>query len=497
MKTAALPSMLVAVLMFASLVQADDVKSPARRPNIVIVLCDDLGYGDLACYGHPVIQTPNLDRFAAEGVRLTNCYSAGANCSPSRTGLMTGRTPYRVGVQQQIPFLSPMHVRAQEITIAKLLRNAGYATCHAGKWHLNGMFNLPGQPTPADLGFDHSLGTQNNALPSHQNPYNFVRNGIPVGPLEGYASQLVVDEVTRWLTAERDSAKPFFLYVAFHEPHEPIRTAVQFAEPYDYPDDPSRRAYYGNVTQMDHAFGRLMKLLDDLGESRDTLVWFTSDNGPERTRWHNAGSPGPLRASKGHMYEGGIRVPGIVRWPKQIEAGRVSDVPVCGTDVLPTICEITGIAPPADRKLDGESVAALLRGGEFRRARPLYWQFNYALSEPKLAMRDGDWKILARLTETPTGKRTTIDDTTNRILKTARPAGFELYNLKTDVGEQHDLTTAEPAKLAELQAKLLERFLDVQAETPTWPHFEDPGYEAPRIARPAYTAKPLPAPSSK
>src|SRR6185436_10785490 len=124
--------------------------------------------------------------------------------------------------------LSPMHLRAQEVTIATLLRSAGYATCHSGKWHLNGMFNLPGQPTPAEHGFDHSFGTQNNALPSHENPYNFVRNGIPVGPLEGYSSQLVTEEAIRWLREGRDAAKPFFLYVCFHEPHEPIRTAPQF-----------------------------------------------------------------------------------------------------------------------------------------------------------------------------------------------------------------------------------------------------------------------------
>lgn len=461
---------------------------PPRRPNIVLVLADDLGYGDLACYGHPVVQTPNLDRFAKDGLRLTACYSAGANCSPSRTGLMTGRTPHRVGVHNQISFLSPMHLRAQETTIAMLLRRAGYTTLHSGKWHLNGMFNLPGQPTPAEHGFDHSFGTQNNALPNHENPYNFVRDGIPVGPLEGYSSQLVVDEAIRRLR-ERDAAKPFFLYVCFHEPHEPIRTAPQFAKLYDYPDDPSRTAYHGNITQMDRAFGRLMQSLDDLGLRDDTLVWFTSDNGPARTKWHNAGSAGPLREFKGHVYEGGIRVPGLVRWPKQIEAGRESDAPICGTDFLPTVCAITGVAPPDDRTLDGESVLPLLTGGEFHRAKPLYWQFNYAQSEPKLALRDGDWKIVARLTELPK-TRNTLDDSSNHALKHAEPTGFELYNLRADLGEKNDLAAAEPAKLQELRAALEKRFHEVQAETPTWPNFVDPGYEAQRIVWPEYVAPP-------
>ncbi|HEX5105973.1 MAG TPA: sulfatase-like hydrolase/transferase, partial [Pirellulaceae bacterium] len=198
-------------------------------PNIVVVLADDLGYGDLACFGHPVVKSPNLDRLAREGLRLTSCYSSAANCSPARCGLMTGRTPYRVGIHNWIPMLSPMHLKAEEVTIATLLKNAGYSTCHSGKWHLNGMFNLPGQPQPGDHGFEHWFSTQNNCLPNHKNPYNFVRSdsvggprgGIPVGPLEGYAAQLVAEEAIAWLREGRDKTKPFFLYLCFHEPHEP------------------------------------------------------------------------------------------------------------------------------------------------------------------------------------------------------------------------------------------------------------------------------------
>jgi len=448
-----------------------------------------LGYGDLACYGHPVVRTPHLDQLAKDGLRLTACYSAGANCSPSRTGLMTGRTPYRVGVLNQIAMLSPMHMRAEEITLAELLQGAGYATCHVGKWHLNGMFNLPGQPQPGDQGFDHWFSTQNNCLPNHHDPYNSVLNGIPVGPLEGYAGQLVVDEGIRWLREQRDPAKPFFLYCCFHEPHEPIRSDSRFEAMYDFPDDPSRAAYYGNISQMDDAVGRLLQTIDELQLRDDTLVWFTSDNGPARTKWHNAGSTGPLRSFKGSLYEGGIRVPGLVRWPGHVAAGRESDVPVCGTDVLPTVCAITGLAPPADRTLDGESVSSLLQGTEFRRTKPIYWQFNYAQSEPKLALRHGDWKIVARLTEVP-ASRTSITEQSNRALKTAEPTGFELYNLRDDVGEYRDLATSEPAKLAELKALLTARYHDVRADMPVWPVWDDPGYERDRIAWPDYVAPP-------
>ena len=150
-----------------------------QRPNIIVVLADDLGYGDHRLLRRTRRPDPNLDRFAEQGMRLTNCYAAASTCSPSRTGLMTGRTPYRVGISRWIPFFSPMHVSENEITIATLLRNTGYATCHVGKWHLNGMFNLPGQPQPDDHGFQHWFSVQNNALPNHRNPYNFVRNDIP------------------------------------------------------------------------------------------------------------------------------------------------------------------------------------------------------------------------------------------------------------------------------------------------------------------------------
>ena len=156
-----------------------------QPPNILIVLADDLGYGDLGCYGNQIVKTPNLDQFAREGMRFTDCYAAAANCSPSRTGLMTGRTPTRVGVHNWIPMLSPMHVPKDEITIATLLRNGGYDTAHTGKWHLNGWFNLPGQPQPNDHGFNHWFSVQNNGLPNHKNPWNFVRNGTPLGTIKG------------------------------------------------------------------------------------------------------------------------------------------------------------------------------------------------------------------------------------------------------------------------------------------------------------------------
>jgi arylsulfatase A len=173
-----------------------------RRPNILVILCDDLGYGDLGCFGHPTIRTPHLDRLAAQGMRLTSCYAAAPVCSPSRAGLLTGRAPVRLGVYDWIAEGSPMHLGKGELTVATLLKRAGYATCHVGKWHCNGRFNSPEQPQPGDHGFEHRFSTQNNAAPSHENPTNFVRDGRRVGPLRGYSCQLVADEAIGWLRSD-------------------------------------------------------------------------------------------------------------------------------------------------------------------------------------------------------------------------------------------------------------------------------------------------------
>ncbi|MCX7825808.1 MAG: sulfatase-like hydrolase/transferase [Verrucomicrobiae bacterium] len=459
----------------------------AARPNIVLVLCDDLGYGDLHCFGDKTLQTPHLDKFAAEGLRLTSCYAAHANCSPSRTALMTGRTPTRAGVRNWIAQDSPVHMPRSEVTIATLLRRAGYATCHSGKWHMNGQFNQPTQPQPGEHGFEHWFSTQNNALPSHRNPDNFVRNGQEVGKLEGYSAHLVVDEAIRWLGA-RDQAKPFFLYVCFHEPHEPIATDPKYTKLYPC-DDPSYSAHHGNITQMDDAFGRLMRALDERGLRENTFVFFTSDNGPAVTAMHPHGSAGPLRDKKGSLYEGGIRVPGIVRWPGKTKPGSVSDEPVSGVDFLPTACALAGIEPPRDRTLDGASFLPVLEGKPVVRSTPLYWHFNRASSDAKVAMRVGDWKILATLDKPPVGRANDITEEDECRFKEAELATFALYNLRDDIGEKMDLATAEPSRLEEMKALLRAKYREVRAESPTWPAWQFTGAEGKRIQWPDYAKK--------
>ena len=324
-------------------------------------------------------------------------------------------------------------------------------------------------------------------MPNHHNPDNFVRNGEPVGKIEGYSADIVVDEAVDWLTNVRPKDKPFFLYVCFHEPHEPIATAERYAKMYPSPD-PSLSAHHGNVTQMDAAFGRLIRTVDDLGLAQNTIVFFTSDNGPARTRIHPHGSTGGLREKKGSLYEGGIRVPGIVRWPGHVPPGSVSDEPICGVDLLPTLCEIAGIPVPSDRAVDGTSILPLIEGRPIQRKTPLYWQFNFARSKPKVAMRIGDWKIVADLTTKPLKPMADIRPEHRKALKEAELTGFELYNLRDDAGETTDLAAREPQRLQEMAAQLRELHSEVRNESPVWPEWKSPHYESKRIKWPEYRA---------
>jgi arylsulfatase A len=417
-------------------------------PNIVIFLADDLGYGDLGCYGHPIIQTPNLDAFAKQGTRFTQCYAACAVCSPSRSAILTGRTPYRNGVFTWIPEGREIHLRTSEIALPKLLKERGYATCHVGKWHLNGHFNKPTQPQPNDHGYDWWMATQNNAAPSHETPTNFVRNGQPVGKLEGYSAPLIVEEATAWLKQHRDKSTPFLLSVWTHEPHYPIKSAPEFKAKYPDLTDDVQREHHANVTQLDHAFGQLMQTLDELKLTDNTVVFFTSDNGPEGDgiKTPGRGSTGGLRGRKRSVYEGGIRVPGLVRWPGKTRPGTTSDVPVIGSDLFVTAVGIAGAKLPTDRVLDGGNLLAAIEGRPAERDRPLYWRCVIAPEPWKTAMRIGDWKILAD----------------ERLTK------FELYDLKSDPQETTELSAADPAKLAEMKSALVKLNTEIEAEGPDW-----------------------------
>jgi arylsulfatase A len=421
----------------------------SAQPNMILFLADDLGYGDLGSFGHPIIKSPNLDAFAKQGVRLTQCYSGSAVCSPSRSAVLTGRTPHRNGVYTWIAEGAEVHLRTSENILPELLKGAGYTTCHSGKWHLNGLFNNPAQPQPNDHGYDWWMATQNNAGPSHENPNNFARNGQPVGQMQGYSAPLVVSEAITWLKEKRDASKPFFLAVWTHEPHYPIKSDPKFKALYPDLTDDIQREHHANVTQMDHAFGMLMKSLDEQKLTDSTFVFFTSDNGPEGDgiKSPGRGSSGGLRGRKRDMHEGGIRVPGMARWPGKIEAGSTCEVPVIGSDIFPTMLGIAGVKVSGERTLDGVNVLPALEGKvtKVERPQPLFWRLHMA-PNMKIAMRVDDWKILANeaLTE------------------------FELYNLKTDENETTDLKEKQPERFTALKAQLIQHNASIDAEGPDW-----------------------------
>ncbi|MFK8113672.1 MAG: sulfatase-like hydrolase/transferase [Rubripirellula sp.] len=427
----------------------------ADKPNFIVFLADDLGWGDLGCYGHPKIQTPNLDKFASEGVRFTQAYAACGVCSPSRSSVLTGRTPYRNGVWRWLPVGNEAHLRESEITIPETLRPLGYQTMHSGKWHLNGYFNSKQQPQPDDHGYDWWFATQNNATPTHKDPINFVRNRKEVGPLKGFSAPLVAQEASSWLTTERDPDQPFFITVWTHEPHLPIESDPKFQELYQEIENPGVRQHHGNVTQLDHAFGDLMQTVDELGLRDNTFVIFTSDNGPEGSGKGNLknpnsqqnrtwGSTGGLRGRKRDSHEGGIRVPGIIRWPGEIQAGTQSDVPIIGSDIFTTVLEIAGATVPTDRTIDGVNLLPACHQKELVRPVPLFWRTHIAPPASHAAMRIGDWKIVAD----------------QELQK------FQLYLIAKDMKEEHDLALEMPKKLAEMKAKFLEVWEGVENEGP-------------------------------
>ncbi len=410
------------------------------KPNIVVFLADDMGWGDSATYGHPLIKTPNLDKLASQGVKFTQCYSACAVCSPSRSAILTGRTPYRNGVYRHLSGNHEAHLRLSEITYPKLLKTIGYETCHVGKWHLNSLpqFNTSEYPQPGDHGYDYWMATHNNAEPSHKNPNNFVRNGKPVGELTGFSAPLVAAEATRWLSEVRDKTKPFALSLWCHEPHSPIATDPQFSGLYNGHENSK---YMGNITQLDHALGQVIVTLDEQGLTDNTLLIFTSDNGPVT---NFGGTTGGLRGGKRSDHEGGIRVPGIARWPGHIKPGTVSDVPVIGTDIFATVLDITGIPLPKDRTIDGVSMLPAFDGQPVERKVPLFWRTHVSPPGDRVALRVGDWKLVG-------------DETLTK---------FQLFEIQKDWKEEQDLATQMPEKTETMKKELFAVWRVIEAEGP-------------------------------
>lgn len=441
------------------------VATSADRPNVVMLLADDLGFRDVGCYGGPV-QTPNIDSLAARGTRFTNFYSGCAVCSPSRATLMTGRHHIRTGVYSWIHDPSQnSHLLEREVTLAEILHEAGYQTAHIGKWHLGLPTPERNKPTPDKHGFDYWFATWNNASPSHHNPDNFIRNGQPVGEIEGYSCQIVVDEVIGRLK-QRDPKRPFFMNVWFHEPHAPIAAPAELVR--EYGDNPKDRGavYSGTIDNTDRAIGRLIDHLAEIDELENTIIIYASDNGSYRRD-----RVGELRGQKGVNWDGGIRVPGIFVLPGRIMAGLAVDEPAGLVDVLPTLCGLLNLDPPKVH-LDGSDLTPILTKSPkgFQRHQPLWWHLQK--SRPIVAMRDGDYSLVAD-PDYELSTSNMFEESWIPAIKSGGYKNYQLFNLRTDPGQTKNLAVEEPERLAELKQKLLDINASVMADGANW--HESPG----------------------
>jgi len=386
---------------------------PANRPNFVVILADDLGYGDVAPYGNTLIPTPGLDRLAQMGVRFTHFYASAVYCSPSRAGLLTGRYPLRTGVtfpiqpsadrwdRRLVRLAGRFSARlgatdlaqagesaiaglpASEITLPEALKVAGYATGMVGKWHL-GDFDTDPRFHPRRHGFDFFAGFPHS---NDEFPYSYWENEKRVDANLGLAQEGVTAELTRqaigFIDAHRE--QPFFLYVAHKDVHGPLFPAAEFA------GRSAAGAYGDSVAELDASVGELLRALETRGLLANTLVVFTSDNGP----WYQ-GSPGGLRGRKGQPLEGGQRVPMLAVWPGRIPAGRVVDAPTMNLDLFPTLLALAGVDPPSDRIIDGRDLGALLSGQSDANPHDALFFFNANVID---GVRAGRWKYYRYVNE--------------------------------------------------------------------------------------------------
>jgi arylsulfatase A-like enzyme len=476
-------AILFAVIVGLSALMPSSARA-ADRPNVVLIMADDLGFGDVGFNGHPVVKTPQLDRMAREGVRLNRFYSGAPVCTPTRASVMTGRNAFRSGTYwaSQAPLPDP------EITIAEILRGVGYRTGFFGKWHL-GKLTRDGaevfrsqQPKPAEFappwkqGFDvcfaaeFSVPTYNPAVwdfewlevpdgpdkayvmnrplaygegtitgkPMIPWPVKFWREGErPAGrEIAGDSSGLVTDEALKFIAASAEAKQPFFTVLWFFTPHSP--SAAGDEDRAKYPDqDITHQHWYGAITAMDAQVGRVRDELARLGVAENTIVHFCSDNGPS---WiHRLGSAGPYRGRKGELYEGGIRVASAIEWPARFKGQRVIDTAMSTDDLLPTIAAAAGALPPK-RPLDGESVLPILEGKTAERSGPLVfhsvlrqntkgWEAGKAKQS---AVMDGKWKLIS------------VDNHET----------FELYDLEMDPSEKTNLAAKDPARVERMKTLL-------------------------------------------
>ena len=419
-----LPSFLVAACLAISAVAAEG------PPNIVVILADDLGWADLGHDGSK-IDTPHLDRLAKQGVKLTRFYSSAPMCSPTRAALLTGRYPHSVGVPElaspeargNVPVLALDH---QAVTIPEALKPAGYRSALIGKWHLG----FAPKNHPRTHGFDEFWGSL-IGTPTFWQPKETYHNETPIKVSGGYYTDLLTDKAVEYLRAGATAGRPTFLYLAYNAPHYPLEAPSDLVGKYRrrFPDRGLFALFAAMVERLDTGIGRVLATLDELKLADNTLVIFTSDNGPsaEITHYGPEGadfSNGPLRGFKFATHEGGIRVPFLARWPGKLPAGAVRDTPAITMDLLPTVLEAARVTPAAGHEIHGTSILPLLRGEAFARQGALHWE-----NQQNLGVLAGEWKLVQQFWRQPM-----------------------LFRPAEDISEERDLAAQHPGKVAELLA---------------------------------------------
>jgi arylsulfatase A-like enzyme len=398
----------------------------ARKPNVIVIFTDDQGTVDMNCYGAKDLVTPNMDGLAKRGVRFTQFYSAAPVCSPSRVGLMTGRTPQHGGLNGNVP-IDSVGMPSQQITIAEELKKAGYATAHIGKWHLG----HHKETIPNAQGFDHSFGHLVGCIDNYShffywsgpNKHDLWRNGKEVFHNGEFFPDLMVKEAGAFI--DENKGNPFFIYFALNTPHYPYQGSPKWLEYYKdlpYP----RNLYAAFLSTTDDRIGALLKKVDDAGLTDDTIIIFQSDHGAsEEVRAHKGGgSAGPHRGAKFSLYEGGIRVPAIISWPGTLPENEVREQISTGCDWFPTIMELCKL-PAATHKIDGKSLLPVINSESAASAHQIFhWKSGKAV-----AVREGKWKLVMN------GQK------------------VELFDLPNDLGEARNLSKEHPKVVAQLRAK--------------------------------------------
>jgi arylsulfatase A-like enzyme len=421
----------------------------SNKPNIILCMADDLGWGDTGFNGNPIIKTPNLDAMAKAGIRFTRFYSGAPVCSPTRGSCLTGRHPYRYGIFGA----NVGHIPKEEITLAEALKTQGYTTGHFGKWHLGTLTTMEkdsnrGGPRgakhfspPWENGFDVCFSTE--AKVPTWNPMKSPESGKPYGTyywredgtketenLEGDDSRIIMDRVVPFIRNAVNKSKPFFSIIWFHTPHLPVLTGPEYRKIYSqYSED--QQHYYGCITAMDEQIGRLRSELQKLGLSHKTILWFCSDNGPEgkdgnagRTR----GSAGPFRGRKRSLFEGGVRVPALLEWPERIAAGQVTHIPCSTSDYFPTVMDVLGFKVKGRPKpIDGISLLPLIEGKMTERPVPIAFE-----SRNQVSLTDNRYKIYSN----DNGKT------------------YMLFDLLEDPGENNNLVAEKSEILRAMKKKL-------------------------------------------